>query len=254
MSIQKAAIIRTDAIVLRALDYGETSRIATLFTRERGKVGVMARGARSPRSRFGSTLEPMAHVQVVIHVKPSRELQSLSEASHIRIRPRIGRSVECLEPAMRAIELVDALMQSDQALPPVLDLLVEVLDVLDGAEDRTANVWPWFAMHMASLLGLSPRVDRASLDRIPDEGGWLGMESGSVFTSRESGEAVRASRAALRAFGVSVRADLTAAMRMRMDPPVRHELEHLVDAYMRYHVEDAWPERAARVFGRMHEG
>lgn len=252
MSIQKSTIIRTDAVVLRTLDYGETSRIATLFTRERGKVGVMARGVRSPKSRFGSTLEPMAHVQAVIHVKPSRELQSLSEASHVRIRPRIGRSVDRLEPAMRAVELVDALMQSDQALPPVLDLLLEVFDVLDAVEDRAANAWPWFALHLASLLGLSPRLDRPSLERIPDQGGWLGLESGTVSGDRGPGEASRASRAALRAFGVSARADLDAAMRMRLDPPVRHELEHLVDAYMRYHVEDAWPERAARVFGRLH--
>jgi DNA repair protein RecO (recombination protein O) len=257
MSTQRSAIIRTDAVVLRALDYGETSLIATLFTRERGKVGVMARGVRSPRSRFGSTLEPMAHVQAVIHVKPSRELQTLSEASHIRIRPRIGRSVDRLEPAMRSLELVDALMQSDQALPSVLDLLVSVLDVLDTsadtAADGAANAWPWFALHLASLLGLSPRVDRASLERIPDGGAWLMLETGTVSEERGTGEALRAGRAALRAFGISVRADLAAAMRMRMDAPVRHELDRLVDGYMRYHVEDAWPERAARVFGRMHE-
>jgi len=252
MTTQKIAILRTDAVVLRALDYGETSVIATLFTRDRGKVGVMARGVRSPKSRFGSTLEPMSHVQAVIHFKPNRELQSLSEASHIRIRPRIGRSVQSLEPAMRAVEVVDALMQSDQAVPPVLDLLVQVLDVLDGSDVRAANAWPWFALHLASLLGLSPRVDRASLERIPDEGGWLGLETGSVSGERVDGTVERGSRAALRAFGVSARADLDAAMRMRMDPPVQYELDHLVDAYMRFQVEDAWPQRAARVFGRLH--
>jgi DNA repair protein RecO (recombination protein O) len=153
---------------------------------------------------------------------------------------------------MRSLELVDALMQSDQALPPVLDLLVSVLDVLDTASDGAANAWPWFALHLASLLGLSPRVDRASLERIPDDGAWLMLETGSVAAERGTGEALRAGRAALRAFGVSARADLATAMRMRMDAPVRHELERLVDGYMRYHVEDAWPERAARVFGRLH--
>lgn len=252
MSHQRTAIIRTDAVVLRTLDYGETSRIVTLFTRERGRMGVMARGARTMRSRFGSTLEPMAHVQAVIHVKPSRELQTLSEASHLRIRPRLARSVERLEPAVRALELVDALMPSDQALPPVLDLLVEALDALDGPVERPGNAWPWFALHLASLLGIAPRVDRDALERLAGEGAWLRLDTGAVSDDRGGAEAVRAGRSALRAFGICARADLDTVLRMRLEAPVRHELDHLVDTYLRYHVEEAFPERAARVFGRLH--
>ena len=69
-----ANIVHSDAIVLRSIDYGETSRIVTLFTRERGKIGVMAKGARANRSRFGSTLEPLSHINVVLYYKPGRDL------------------------------------------------------------------------------------------------------------------------------------------------------------------------------------
>ncbi|MEL7362835.1 MAG: recombination protein O N-terminal domain-containing protein, partial [Bacteroidota bacterium] len=47
-------IVRTDAVVLRTLDYGETSQIVALFAREHGLLSVIAKGSRRPKSRFGS--------------------------------------------------------------------------------------------------------------------------------------------------------------------------------------------------------
>lgn len=250
MSSERASILRTDAVVLRSVDYGETSRIVTLFTRDRGKVGVMARGARSGRSRFGSTLEPMAYIEAVIHVKPARDLQTLSEASHVRIFPRLKGSIERIGPAVRAVELTSALMQDDQSLAPALDLLVETLDALDSPGERAANAWPWFALGLAHMLGFSPSLDRDAVESVEDEG-WLMLATGSVSAAREPGDVVRASRAALRAFTVCARAPLDTVTRMRLAPPVRHELDRLVDAFLRYHVEDAFPDRAARVLARL---
>jgi len=66
--------------------------------------------------------------------------------------------------------------------------------------------------------------------------------------------ALRASRAALRAFAVFALADLDTAGRLRLDGPTRTEVEALVDAYLRYHTEDAFPERVRRVADQMAGG
>lgn len=68
-------IIRTDAVVLRGMDYGETSRILTLFTRRHGIIGAIAKGVRRPGSRFGSTLQPLSVIQAVYYYKAERDLQ-----------------------------------------------------------------------------------------------------------------------------------------------------------------------------------
>ena len=70
----------TDAIVLRAIKYGDTSKIVTLYTRRFGKVAVIAKGARSAKSKFGSALEPMSLIQAVFYRKENREVQLLSQA------------------------------------------------------------------------------------------------------------------------------------------------------------------------------
>ncbi|RMF57804.1 MAG: DNA repair protein RecO [Bacteroidetes bacterium] len=242
-------IIRTDAVVLRGMDYGETSRIVTLLTRERGKVSVMARGARLPGSRYGSTLQPMAYVEVVLYYRPTRGLQTLTESAHLQRFPGIGADLEKLAIGLQMVELTEALMQEEQQLPPVLDLLLAGLQRLDRAGERSANVWPFFRLRLAGLLGFAPSFERETVAALPDEGGVLDPASGAILPRPAPG--ITASRAALRAFAILARADLDAVMRLRLTDDVRREVDRLVEAFLRYHFDDVYPSRSARVVGRL---
>lgn len=51
-------LIKSEGIVLRTTDYGETNKIVTLLTREHGKIGVMARGAKKSNSRLSAISQP----------------------------------------------------------------------------------------------------------------------------------------------------------------------------------------------------
>lgn len=251
MSSSRTEILRTDAVVLRSTDYGETSRIVNLLTRDHGRVGVMARGARSPKSRYGSTLEPMSWIQAVIHYRPGRDLQTLSESSHVEVFSNIGRSLERLGIGVRTIELTGALMQSGQPSPSVLKHQVDTLRLLNTS-DRVDNLWPIFAMRLAAILGFSPSFTRERVERLPSEGGWLRLDGGQVEDHRPAGgQSVQASRSALRAFAICTRAEPGVAMRMNMDARTAGEVNRLVDAFIEYHVEDSFPHRTARVLGQL---
>ncbi len=52
---------KCEGIVLRTTDYGETNKIVTLYTREWGKIGVMARGAKKPKSRLSAITQPFTY-------------------------------------------------------------------------------------------------------------------------------------------------------------------------------------------------
>ena len=143
-------IVRTEAVVLRRMDYGETSQIVTLFTREKGRLAVMAKGARLPKSRFGSSLQPMSYMQAVLYYKASRGLQTLTESAHVQHFARIGHSLEKLSVGQRVMELTYALLHEEEANPLVFNLLVETLYQLNrrrGAGDQLASLafnsgWP----------------------------------------------------------------------------------------------------------------
>lgn len=250
-------IVRTDGVVLRAFDYGETSRIATILTRRHGVLGLLAKGARRPTSRFGSTLQAGAHLEVVYYFKEGRGLQTLTQATHAKRYPRIAADLGKLTPAHRLLEVVRALIPEGDPQPSVLALLVHALDWIEAVDDteRAANAVPWFQLHLATAQGFAPDIQRDDVLAIGDAGGVLRLESGSVHLPGDDDASGRtASRAALRALAVLARAGLADAGRMRLDAPTRTEVRDLVDDFVQYHAGHALPTRVRRVAGQIDAG
>jgi DNA repair protein RecO (recombination protein O) len=244
-------IIRTEAVVLRSLDYGETSQIVTLLTRDRGKIGVMAKGARRTKSQFGSTLQPMAYTQVVFYYKPTRDLQILSESSHVDSFHRLRGDLESITIGLRIVEIVDALVEEENPQPNAFALTVRALRRLNQTEERAANLWPFVQLRLARLLGIAPAIERTNVEAVEEEG-LLSRANGGVYPAEATPEAPRrASRAALRAYAIFARADLDTVMRMELAPEVRREVEELVRDFLRYHVEEAYPERGQEVIAQL---
>ena len=70
----------TEAVVLRSFRFGEADRVLHLYTRERGRVGAVAKGVRKTKSRFGARLEPFSYVELLLH-QGSGELHPVTGAS-----------------------------------------------------------------------------------------------------------------------------------------------------------------------------
>ena len=245
-------IIQTDAIVLRSMMFRESSRIVTLLTREKGKLSVLAKGARRAKSRFGSTLQPMSHIQVVLYQRPNRTLHTLRESAHVRLFNRTGEDLDKISAGLRIVELTSALLQEEEENPSLFDLVATVLARLDESQTHIENLLLFFQMQMAAALGFAPDFDRDSLARIPDEGGLLVFDTGAILPLGEAdGKGRDASRVALRAFAVLARADLDTVMRMRLEPAVCEEASRLIEDYLRYHVEDVYPGRGAKVLRQL---
>jgi DNA repair protein RecO (recombination protein O) len=250
-------IVRTDGVVLRAFDYGETSRIATVLTRSHGVLGLLAKGARRPTSRFGSALQPAAHLEIVFYHKEGRGLQTLSQTSHATRFGNLAADLGRLTPAHRLLEVVRALIPEGDPQPIALALLVYALEWIDGvaSPNRAANAVQWFQLRLAAAQGFAPDIVREDVLAIGEAGGVLRLDTGSVHAPDHSdGAGRRASRAALRALAVLSHAGLDDAGRMRLDPATRAEVEDLVDAYVQYHAGHALPTRVRRVASQIDAG
>lgn len=247
-------IVRTDAVVLRAFDYSETSTIATLLTRRDGVLSVLARGARRPKSRFGATLQPMSYIQIVYYLKEARSLQTLKEAAHVQRFPDLTANLGRVTVGLRIVELVRAMLEEGDSQPLVLKLVVETLAWLNHADERVANALPWFQLRLASMLGFAPTIQRDDLDTLKENGGFLLLDSGGVLAAGGERNTVKASRAALRAFAIFARTELETAGRMDLDIGCRHEVEGLVDAYLSHHIEGRYPDRVRKVSGQIESG
>ncbi len=103
-------IVSTDAIVLRSMKYGETSKIVTLYSQKFGKIKVIAKGARGAKSRFGASLEPMTHSSVILYKKEERELNLLSKSEITKSFLKFGSSGDRLATGLAVVELVNMVM------------------------------------------------------------------------------------------------------------------------------------------------
>ena len=74
---------KTEAVVLRSFRFAEADRVLHVYTLDRGRVGAVAKGVRRTKSRFGARLEPLSHVELMLH-QGSGELQTVTGVALIR--------------------------------------------------------------------------------------------------------------------------------------------------------------------------
>ena len=135
----------TEAVVLRSLRFSEADRILHLYTEDRGRVGAIAKGVRKTRSRFGGRLEPLSHVELVLH-EGRGELQTVTGAalvrSHHAIRDDSRRSAIGLVGAEAVLRLFPEQEQNDRvftAITRFLDLLDETNGGIAATRARSAR-------------------------------------------------------------------------------------------------------------------
>lgn len=152
-------IVKTQAVVLQARKFRESSRIVTLYTREFGKMGVMARGVVRPKSKYGPSLQPMSYITVVIYRKEGRELQNLSVAEPVARFGVLTGSLERMSAGMAIVEIVNAAMHDEDRNEPLFDALVTALELLNREDVDASVVHAWFLIQLATQLGYAIRTD-----------------------------------------------------------------------------------------------
>ncbi|HKB20298.1 MAG TPA: DNA repair protein RecO [Gaiellaceae bacterium] len=126
---------KTEAVVLRSLRFGEADRVLHLYTLERGRVGAVAKGIRRTKSRFGGRLEPLSHVELMLH-QGSGELGTVTGASLVRAHRGAREEPYRLSVGLVGLEAMLRLFTEQERNPRAFEALTRFLDVLDGAEVR----------------------------------------------------------------------------------------------------------------------
>src|SRR6266540_3166195 len=157
---------KTEAVVLRSFRLGEADRVLHLYTLARGRVGAVAKGIRKTKSRFGARLEPLSHVELMLH-QGSGELQTVTGVelvhSHHEAREeqyRLGVGLVGAEAMLRLFTEQEANPRAFQALTRFLDLLDEL-----GSAARRPALEALLARPLAEAgeIGLAERSARDAL-------------------------------------------------------------------------------------------
>jgi DNA repair protein RecO (recombination protein O) len=155
---------KAQALVLRTTDWSESSRIATLWTREFGKVRALAKGGRRLKSAFENALDLLTVCSIVLLRKSSGGLDLLTEARVVQRFPRLAARLPALYGAYYVAELLEGWTEENDPHPTVFDLALETLRELNGEAPSGKEVGCGllvmrFEAQLLVELGFSPVLD-----------------------------------------------------------------------------------------------
>ena len=218
------ALHRTKALVIGRRGLGESDRLVEFYARDFGKLRGVARSARRPRSRFGSSLEPFTLGDLIFFDTGRSELVRVNHFDVLHPFRIVRESLERLGRAAWMVECIARLSADRDPHPALFGLLIRALRALESSS-RPAWVSVSFAARAVDLLGHRPRIDRCVLCGRPWPFGdaALDAEAGGLVCGRcrAGGDAVALSGAAVGA--------LKRLRELRWDETIRLPLAPLLE-------------------------
>jgi DNA repair protein RecO (recombination protein O) len=246
-------LYRSEAIVLSRMDYGEADRILIILTPNRGKLDVIAKGARKAQSRLGPQLDYFAHVN--LELARGRELDVVRSVESIDRFPYLRENLEAFGHASYFVELVKNLTQPREEHRQVYDLLARSLVLLNEKVD------PWaiarhFELALLTALGYRPELFHCVNCRQPilPEANAFSAELGGLLCPRcRNGDpaSIPLSLNAQKYLRLLEREGLAAAARIKPDPTDKMEIQQVTSHYVRHVAERDF--HSLRVLGALQQ-
>jgi len=186
-------VYRTEAVVLRHNDFGEADRLLTVYTPYMGKVRLLAKGIRKPKSRKAGHLETFTCTQLL--VARGRNLDLITQAETIEPYVALRRDLWRMSHAYYVGELVDGFSREQSENRPLYDLLCDVLGWICRSADLPLTM-RFFELRLLDLVGYRPRLfhcPRCST-RLEPVTNFFSTDEGGALCPR-CGEAERAAMA-----------------------------------------------------------
>lgn len=237
---------RDEALILRNLRMGDTSRVVTFLGRATGRCSAVAKGCREPKSRFGASLEILSVSSLVLYFRPGRDLQFLSEGFLEREHRGLLKATSRYAHACALAEFLDRTLEDEEPVPRIYELSLRALALMEAApEARVEYIFRAFQLRTAAWLGYAPRFDACLVCGKPDADRF-DAAAGGLVCSRCAGEndAFMEASGATRALARSI---LGGSLPRSPEPRVCGQLARLVDAFLAFHLDRYRGMRSLRI-------
>jgi DNA repair protein RecO (recombination protein O) len=155
------ALRETEALVLRTHRLGEADKIASLFTRQLGRLRAVATGAQRTKSRFGSTLEPLSHVRIWVFERENRDLLRLNSAELLESFFDMQKDYRVQVAAQYIAEVAERMLPEREVNERAFRLLLAVLRALKQSGEINRPLL-YFNFWMLRLGGVLPDLERCA--------------------------------------------------------------------------------------------
>ena len=150
-------IVNTKAIVLKTFPYGETSLISRCFTKEKGKISFIIKGAQSKKNLLSPYFQPLSHIQIIYNEKAKRELQIISKVNFVDIWLKIPESLKKMTLLQSILEITDFTLEKNDPYPELFNILIESIHNFEKNQIKENIIFWFYECELLSELGF--RID-----------------------------------------------------------------------------------------------
>jgi DNA repair protein RecO (recombination protein O) len=153
-------LVKTEAIVLHTIKYGESRIITDMFTRETGRMSFIVPLPKSQKSRLKKQyFQPMTLLEIESDIRQRVQLQKLKDARLLGAYTSIPFSAEKLSVSLFCAEFLYHALRSEQQNAPLFAYISDSMQWLDTAAEGFANFHLTFLMRLSRFLGFYPNLD-----------------------------------------------------------------------------------------------
>lgn len=230
------AIITTPALVLRTIDYSETSLIVWLYTQQQGRVHVIAKGARRARSPFEGALEPLVLGELVFYRKANKPdaLDIAKEFDPIDLHRGLRQDLERMHRGVYLAELLGELAEADAPNEEAWSAIVAALDALARGPASELDVVLFRAeLALIASAGLAPALRGCASCGRPDVGAFS-IPAGGLLCEEHARRDPAARRIPVGA--LKTLSALAAGERLRVGREIAGAIRGLLDDFITHHL------------------
>lgn len=148
-----AEIIKSEALVLRKVKFSDSSLIVELYSKKMGRVSALMKGARSSKSKIGSKVDIINHVEVVFYNKVERELQLVTQVNLIEHYPIIKADLEKIKYGSSVCELLLKLIPENEANEKMFRGAVRILKLINSSNQNEMFLFSQFLLFFIKEIG-----------------------------------------------------------------------------------------------------
>jgi DNA repair protein RecO (recombination protein O) len=253
-------IITTPAIVMKSLDFQESSKIITLLTPEHGKFAVLARGIKKPKSKFAGFFEIGSVLEVIVHLKSSRSVQTLSDVNFRQKNWNLVKDFSKLAIVMATMEMIDQLVHEKEACQDFFSFCENLIEWIDGSDEDVTQIFPYVLLRLAEISGIGLQSDEVqNFDEqieIPSQyllqrPIYLNIEQGMLSYEPGMGMSYKLSGGQAQYLLMLLKGKKKMIFRNPLPQSELKLLKHHLDVYFRHHIDGFRERRTDAIFDQL---
>ncbi len=233
-------IAKTEGIVLKSFDFRETSRIATFFTRDYGKVKGVLKGIRKDPRKFGSSVDKFSLNDIVYYQYRNSDIHLISHCDMKNYYMGLRQDLKRMTAASYASELIDTVMPLESQNAEIYELMQDFLHALQNANDISKLVH-MFQIKILSMSGFKPHLESCVRCAVKiADAAKFNLRLGGLVCARcrdIPGEAMAISKGAVASIIHVQKEPWNNAVRLGVSMPVKKELKYVLNHFLVFHLE-----------------